>query len=100
MSDSSTDEFIKTEFEKSIADLQTNFNKTPVAIIWPGGSFGAKPVQIAREYGYRLGFTVNPRGPVLYNGVRSEARRVGEDSEARRHTHTEDAHSTDSCSDG
>jgi len=69
MSDSSTDEFIKTEFEKSIADLQTNFNKTPLAIIWPGGGFGVHPVKFAREYGYRLGFTINPRGPVMYNWI-------------------------------
>jgi peptidoglycan/xylan/chitin deacetylase (PgdA/CDA1 family) len=69
MSDSSTDEFIRTEFEKSIEDLQTNFHKTPVAIIWPGGSFGTRPVQFAREYGYRLGFTINPRGPVMYNWI-------------------------------
>lgn len=69
MSDDSTDEFIKTEFEKSIADLQTNFHKTPVAIIWPGGGFGIRPVQFARQYGYRLGFTINPRGPVMYNWI-------------------------------
>ncbi|PWB68955.1 MAG: hypothetical protein C3F07_21065 [Anaerolineales bacterium] len=69
MSDDSTDEFIKTEFEKSIADLQTNFNKTPVAIIWPGGSFGVRPVQFARQYGFRIGFTINPRGPVMYNWI-------------------------------
>ena len=69
MSDNSTDEFIKTEFEKSIADLQTNFHKTPVAIIWPGGSFGIRPVQFARQYGYRVGFTINPRGPVMYNWI-------------------------------
>lgn len=69
MSDESTDEFIKGEFEGSLNDLKTNFNKTPVAIIWPGGGFGARPVQIAREYGYRLGFTVNPRGPVMYNWI-------------------------------
>ena len=69
MSDSSTDEFIKTEFEKSIADLQANFNKTPIAIIWPGGNFGSRPVQLAREYGFRLGFTINPRGPIMYNWV-------------------------------
>jgi len=69
MGDDSTDEFIKGEFEGSINDLQTNFNKTPVAIIWPGGGFGARPVQIAREYGYRLGFTINPRGPVMYNWI-------------------------------
>jgi peptidoglycan/xylan/chitin deacetylase (PgdA/CDA1 family) len=69
MGDSSTDEFIRTEFEKSKADLEQNFNKTPVAIIWPGGGFGVRPAQIAREYGYRLGFTINPRGPVMYNWV-------------------------------
>lgn len=69
MSDASDDEFIRTEFERSIADLQTNFRKTPVAIIWPGGNFGNRPVQFAREYGLRLGFTINPRGPIMYNWV-------------------------------
>ncbi|HSG42203.1 MAG TPA: hypothetical protein VLA72_03525 [Anaerolineales bacterium] len=69
MSDDSTDEFIKGEFEGSINDLQNNFNKSPVAIIWPGGSFGIRPVQFARQYGYRLGFTINPRGPVMYNWI-------------------------------
>jgi Polysaccharide deacetylase len=69
MGDSSTDEFIKTEFEKSIDDLETNFHKTPIAIIWPGGGFGTRPVQFAREYGYRLGFTINPRGPIMYNWI-------------------------------
>jgi hypothetical protein len=69
MSDSSTDEYLKGEFEKSMQDLQTNFNKTPVAIIWPGGGFGVRPAQYARQYGYRLGFTVNPRGPIMYNWV-------------------------------
>lgn len=69
MNDSSTDEFIKGEFEVSINDLKTNFNKTPVAIIWPGGGFGIRPVQFARQYGYRLGFTINPRGPVMYNWI-------------------------------
>lgn len=69
MTDASTDEFIRTEFEKSIADLQQNFNKTPAAIIWPGGGFGVRPVQIARQYGLRLGFTINPRGPVMYNWI-------------------------------
>jgi hypothetical protein len=69
MSDQSDDEFIKNEFEKSIADLQTNFHKTPVAIIWPGGGFGEKPARFARQYGYRLGFTINPRGPVMFNWI-------------------------------
>jgi hypothetical protein len=69
MTDQSTDEFIKGEFEGSLNDLKTNFNKTPVAIIWPGGGFGVRPVQFARQYGYRLGFTINPRGPVMFNWI-------------------------------
>jgi hypothetical protein len=69
MGDGSTEEFIRTEFEKSIADLQTNFNKTPVGIIWPGGGFGVNPVKLAREYGFRVGFSINPRGPVMYNWI-------------------------------
>ena len=69
MTDSSTDDFLKQELEGSAENLQTHFNKTPVAIIWPGGNFGVRPVQFARNYGYRVGFTINPRGPVMYNWV-------------------------------
>jgi peptidoglycan/xylan/chitin deacetylase (PgdA/CDA1 family) len=69
MGDSSPEEYIRSEFQGSLDDLQRNFNKTPVAIIWPGGGFGVRPAQIGREFGYRLGFTVNPRGPLMYNWV-------------------------------
>src|SRR5690606_13059901 len=43
--------------------------KTPIAYIWPTGSFTKRGAEVAREAGYRLGFTVNPRGPVMYNWV-------------------------------
>jgi hypothetical protein len=69
MSDSSTDEFLNAEFGGSKSDLESNFGKTPVAIIWPGGGFGVRPVQFARQYGYRLGFTINPRGPLMFNWI-------------------------------
>jgi hypothetical protein len=69
MTDSSTDEFLKQELQGSKESLEKHFNKTPVAIIWPGGNFGVRPVQAARQYGYRIGFTINPRGPVMYNWV-------------------------------
>jgi hypothetical protein len=69
MGDSSPEEYIRGEFQGSMNDLQQNFAKTPVAMIWPGGGFGLRPAQIGREYGYRLGFTVNPRGPLMYNWV-------------------------------
>jgi hypothetical protein len=69
MSDNSTDEFLTGELQGAITNMQKYFNKTPIAIIWPGGNFGVRPVQKAREYGYRIGFTINPRGPIMYNWV-------------------------------
>jgi hypothetical protein len=69
MSDSSTDEFLTGELQGSITNIEQYFNKMPIAIIWPGGGFGVRPVQFARKFGYRLGFTVNPRGPIMYNWV-------------------------------
>jgi hypothetical protein len=69
MTDASTDEFLTQELRGSKETLEKYFNKTPVAIIWPGGNFGVRPVQFARQFGYRLGFTINPRGPIMYNWV-------------------------------
>ncbi len=69
MSDGSTDAFITGELQGSIINIQNYFNKTPIAIIWPGGGFGLRPVQFARKFGYQLGFTINPRGPLMFNWV-------------------------------
>jgi len=69
MNDNSTDEFLTGELQGSRANIQKYFNKTPIAIIWPGGDFGIRPVQFARKFGYELGFTINPRGPLMYNWV-------------------------------
>jgi hypothetical protein len=69
MTDQSTDEFLTRELQGSMANIQQYFNKTPIAIIWPGGNFGRRPVEFARKYGYKLGFTINPRGPIMYNWV-------------------------------
>jgi hypothetical protein len=69
MSDNSTDDFLRGELQGSIDVFQKYFGKTPIAIIWPGGGFGVRPVQMARQLGYRLGFTVNPRGPIMFNWV-------------------------------
>ncbi len=66
---SSTDEFIYSELQGSIDNIQTYFGKTPIAYIWPGGGFTPRGAQVAREVGYRVGFTVNPRGPFMYNWV-------------------------------
>ncbi len=66
---SSTDDFLRKELEGSIQAIQKHFNKTPIAYIWPGGGFTRRAIELAREAGYRLGFTINPRGPVMYNWV-------------------------------
>jgi hypothetical protein len=69
MGDSSTDEFLTGELQGAITNIQKYFHKTPIAVIWPGGGFGVRPVQFARQFGYQLGFTVNPRGPLMYNWI-------------------------------
>jgi len=69
MSDDSTDEFLTGELQGSLLNLQKYFNKTPIAIIWPGGGFGIRPVQFARKFGYKLGFTINPRGPLMFDWI-------------------------------
>jgi peptidoglycan/xylan/chitin deacetylase (PgdA/CDA1 family) len=65
----STDEFIRGELQGSIDNLQKYFGKTPIAYIWPGGGFTPRGAQVAREAGYRVGFTVNPRGPIMFNWI-------------------------------
>ncbi len=65
----SSEDYMRQELGKPFEMMQKYFNKTPIAYIWPGGSFTPRAVQIAREYNYRLGFTVNPRGPVMFNWV-------------------------------
>jgi hypothetical protein len=69
MSDSSTDDYLTGELQGSITNISKYFNKTPIAIIWPGGGFGLRPVQFARKFGYELGFTTNARGPIMYNWI-------------------------------
>jgi hypothetical protein len=69
MGPDSTDAYITGELQTPIDAFQQHFHKAPIAILWPGGGFAYRPVQIARRLGYRLGFTVNPRGPVMFNWV-------------------------------
>lgn len=65
----SSDAYIYGELQGSMDRFLEYFDKRPIAIIWPGGGFAERPVEIARELGYLLGFTVNPRGPLMYNWV-------------------------------
>jgi hypothetical protein len=69
ISDGSTDDFIMGEMNGAITSLQKYMNKTPIAYIWPGGGFSRRAVELGTQLGYKIGFTVNPRGPVMYNWV-------------------------------
>ncbi len=69
ISDSSSDAYIHSEIYGSMQAIQQNFSKTPIAYIWPGGGFTPKAVQVARQAGFKLGFTVNPRGPMMFNWI-------------------------------
>lgn len=65
----SSEDYMRQELGKPFEMFQKHFGKTPIAYIWPGGSFTPRAVEIAREYNYLLGFTINPRGPVMFNWV-------------------------------
>ena len=65
----SSDSYILGELQGSIDAFQQHFNKVPIAFIWPGGGFTPHAVELARNAGYKLGFTVNPRGPLMYNWI-------------------------------
>ena len=64
-----SDAYIQSELQGSIDAFKLHFNKTPTAIIWPGGGFSINSVRLARQLGYRLGFTTSARGPVMFNWV-------------------------------
>lgn len=64
-----SDEYIMGELKGSIDAFKAHFNKVPIAIIWPGGGFSSRSVEIARQLGYQLGFTVNARGPLMFNWI-------------------------------
>jgi len=69
MSNDSTDDYLRQELEQSMAELEAHFGRRPVAIIWPGGGFAKRPVEFARAAGYRVGFTINPRGPLMFDWI-------------------------------
>jgi hypothetical protein len=65
----SAEDYILGELKGSIDVFHEHFNKMPIAIIWPGGGFTPLAAGMARQLGYRLGFTTNPRGPLMFNWI-------------------------------
>ena len=69
LSDDSSKIVISRELKGSLSAFAEKYAKKPIAFIWPGGGFGQRPVEAARQLGFQLGFTTNSRGPVMYNWV-------------------------------
>lgn len=69
ITEASPDDFILNELQGSVDAFLQYFGKRPLAFIWPGGGFSRRAVELARQSGYRLGFTINPRGPLMFNWV-------------------------------
>jgi hypothetical protein len=63
------EEFTKREIEGSMKAITETFGKAPIAYIWPGGNFSQLGTKIARQAGFQLGFTINPRGPLMFNWI-------------------------------
>lgn len=69
ISPNTAEEVVRQEIQGSIPVLKEHFGQTPIAYIWPGGNFTPMGVQIAREAGFELGFTIQSRGPLLFNWI-------------------------------
>jgi hypothetical protein len=61
--------FLRGELQGSMDAMQKDLGVKPVAYIWPGGTFSQLSAKLAREAGFQVGFTVVPRGPVMYNWI-------------------------------
>lgn len=62
-------ETIHDEIYKPIDVIQAHSGKRPVAFIWPGGNFTQDSVLAAEQAGYKIGFTVFARGPLMFNWI-------------------------------
>jgi peptidoglycan/xylan/chitin deacetylase (PgdA/CDA1 family) len=60
---------IQDEIWSSTQVLEDHFGVRPIAFIWPGGNFTPLSVQVARQGGYKLGFSAYSRGPLMFNWI-------------------------------
>jgi peptidoglycan/xylan/chitin deacetylase (PgdA/CDA1 family) len=60
---------IREEIYGPIPYFEEHFGYRPIAYVWPGGNYTRYAVRTAREAGYRIGFTIYPNGPVMFNWV-------------------------------
>ena len=63
-----TEEYLRIHLQTPIDVLRERLGSAPIAVVWPSG-YSHESIRIARDLGYRLGFTFNPRGPLMYNWI-------------------------------
>jgi peptidoglycan/xylan/chitin deacetylase (PgdA/CDA1 family) len=69
MVEDTPDEVVRQEIFDPRPILEEHFGHRPIAFVWPGGNFTAHSIDVAREAGYRIGFTAYSRGPLLFNWI-------------------------------
>jgi len=69
ITDQTSVEVIEQELFGPISIIEEQAGRRPLAFIWPGGNFNNQSVQMAREAGYKVGFTVFSRGPLMFNWI-------------------------------
>ncbi len=69
LTESTPDDVIREELSGSLGAFHNHLGIKPVAYVWPGGNYSSRALELAREAGYRVAFTVNSRGPLMYNWI-------------------------------
>jgi hypothetical protein len=67
-SDNASTDYLSSELKKFTDIFADSYQKAPIAIVWPEAP-GINFAKAARLQGFRLGFTSNGRGPVMYNWI-------------------------------
>jgi peptidoglycan/xylan/chitin deacetylase (PgdA/CDA1 family) len=60
---------IEEELFKPIEVIHARFGTRPIAHVWPGGNYDARAIALAYDAGYKVGFTVYSRGPIMFNWI-------------------------------
>ncbi len=69
LQDYTATDVMEEEIYKPIEVIKEHFGTLAQALIWPGGNFTVDAVQMAREAGFEIGFTVYSRGPLMFNWI-------------------------------
>lgn len=69
LQDYTSADVMEEEIYKPLEVIEDHFGTLAQALIWPGGNFTVDAVQMAREAGLEIGFTVYSRGPLMYNWI-------------------------------